>query len=193
LANDLTLVQAIFIQALQGIVSRNVPARESVVVSVGHIAGGTKESLNVMPAELVVGGTMRAFNAPMQALVEGRIRELAELAAATQGATAEISMWWNAIPLVNHERETEVMAAAARAVAGEAGLDTATQPVTGGEDFAFMLQAKPGAFVFLGAGVAPDGTAHALHSPLYDFNDAALPHGVAFWVQLVRQELAGVA
>ena len=193
LANDLTLVQAIFIQALQGIVSRNVPARESVVVSVGHIAGGTKESLNVMPAELVVGGTMRAFNAPMQALVEGRIRELAELAAATQGATAELSMWWNASPLVNHERETEVMVAAARAVAGEAGVDTATQPVTGGEDFAFMLQAKPGAFVFLGAGVAPDGTAHALHSPLYDFNDAALPHGVAFWVQLVRQELAGVA
>jgi hippurate hydrolase len=93
----------------------------------------------------------------------------------------------------DHERETEVMVAAARAVAGEAGVDTATQPVTGGEDFAFMLQAKPGAFVFLGAGVAPDGTAHALHSPLYDFNDAALPHGVAFWVQLVRQELAGVA
>jgi hippurate hydrolase len=193
LANDLALVQAIFIQALQGIVSRNVPARESVVVSVGHIAGGTKESLNVMPAELVVGGTMRAFNPPMQALVETRILELAELAAATQGATAEISMWWNAIPLVNHERETDVVATAARAVAGEAGLDTATQPVTGGEDFAFMLQAKPGAFVFLGAGVAAEGTTHALHSPLYDFNDAAMPHGVAFWVKLVRQELGTTA
>ena len=193
LANDLTLVQAVFIQALQGIVSRNVPARESVVVSVGHIAGGTKEALNVMPAELVVGGTMRAFNAPMQALVEGRIRELAELAAATQGATAEVSLWWNAIPLVNHERETEVMATAARAVAGVAGVDTATQPVTGGEDFAFMLQAKPGAFVFLGAGEMADGTAHALHSPLYDFNDAAIPHGVAFWVNLVRQELGPTA
>ena len=102
-------------------------------------------------------------------------------------------MWWNAIPLVNHARETDVMAAAARAVAGEAGVDTATQPVTGGEDFAFMLQAKPGAFVFLGAGVAADGTAHALHSPLYDFNDAALPHGVAFWVNLVRQELGATA
>jgi hippurate hydrolase len=193
LANDLTLVQAVFIQALQGIVSRNVPARESVVVSVGHIAGGTKEALNVMPAELVVGGTMRAFNAPMQVLVEGRIRELAELAAATQGATAEVSLWWNAIPLVNHERETEVMATAARAVAGVAGVDTATQPVTGGEDFAFMLQAKPGAFVFLGAGEMADGTAHALHSPLYDFNDAAIPHGVAFWVNLVRQELGPTA
>ncbi|NKE46245.1 amidohydrolase [Roseomonas frigidaquae] len=190
LANDLALVQAVFIQMLQGIVSRNVPALESVVVSVGHIAGGAREALNVMPAELVVGGTMRAFNPAMQELVERRIRELAELAAASQGATVEVTLWWNAIPLVNHERETEVMAAAARAVAGEDGVDTATRPVTGGEDFAFMLKAKPGAFVFLGTGTAPDGTAHALHSALYDFNDAALPHGVAFWVSLVRQELA---
>lgn len=193
LANDLTLVQAIFVQALQGIVSRNVPALESVVVSVGHIAGGTSEALNVMPAELVVGGTMRAFNPPMQALVERRIRELAELAAATQGATAEVSMWWNAIPLVNHERETDVMVAAARMVAGETGVNAGTPPVTGGEDFAFMLEAKAGAFVFLGTGTAPDGTAHALHSPLYDFNDAALPHGVQFWMELVRQELAASA
>jgi hippurate hydrolase len=193
LANDLALVQAIFVQALQGIVSRNVPALESVVVSVGHIAGGSREALNVMPAELVIGGTMRAFNPPMQALVERRIRELAELAAATQGATAEVSLWWNAIPLVNHERETDVMTAAARAVAGDAGVDTGTQPVTGGEDFAFMLKAKPGAFVFLGTGTGPDGAAHALHSPLYDFNDAALPHGVAFWIKLVRQELEASA
>ncbi|MGG5890499.1 M20 aminoacylase family protein [Falsiroseomonas sp. HC035] len=189
LANDLALVQAVFIQMLQGIVSRNVPALESVVVSVGHIAGGAREALNVMPAELVVGGTMRAFNSAMQELVERRIHELGQLAAASQGATVEVSLWWNAIPLVNHERETEVMAAAARAVAGEDGVDAATRPVTGGEDFAFMLKAKPGAFVFLGTGTAPDGTAHALHSSLYDFNDAALPHGVAFWVSLVRQEL----
>lgn len=189
LANDLALAQAIFVQTLQGIVSRNVPALESVVVSVGHVAGGTREALNVMPAELVVGGTMRAFNPIMQALVERRIRELAELAAATQGATAEVSLSWNTIPLINHEREAEAMIAAGRAVAGEAGVNTETAPVTGGEDFAFMLKAKPGAFVFLGTGTGPDGTAHALHSPLYDFNDAALPHGVAFWVNLVRQEL----
>ena len=81
------------------------------------------------------------------------------------------------------------MATAARAVASEAGVDAETAPVTGGEDFAFMLEAKPGAFIFLGAGTGPDGTAHALHSPRYDFNDAALPHGVAFWVSLVVHEL----
>jgi len=187
LANDLTLVQAFFIQALQGIVSRNVPALESVVVSVGHIAGGSADALNVMPSELVVGGTMRAFTPEMQALVERRIGELAELAAATQGAKVAMKLWWNTIPLVNHPREAMAMGAAATSVAGPGGVDAATRPVTGGEDFAFMLKAKPGAFVFLGAGDGPD--VPALHSPNYDFNDAALPHGVAFWVKLVRQEL----
>ncbi len=189
LANDLVLAQAVFVQALQGIVARDVPALESVVVSVGHIAAGAPEALNVMPAELVLGGTMRAFNPAMQALVEERMRALADLAAAMHGATVEIALWWGTVPLVNHARETGVMAAAARALAGDAAVDEDTAPVTGGEDFAFMLQAKPGAFVFLGGGAGPDGVAHALHTPRYDFNDAALPHGVAFWVGLVRQEL----
>ena len=191
-ANDLAVAQATFVQALQGIVSRNVPAIESAVISVGHIAAGTKESLNVMPAELVIGGTMRAFNAGMQALLERRIREVAELSAAMQGASAEATLWWNAAPLLNHPRETDAMASAARALVGAAAVDEETQPVTGGEDFAFMLQAKPGAFVFLGGGSAPDGQVHGLHTPLYDFNDAALPHGVAFWVELVRRELGQV-
>lgn len=194
-ATDLAVAQAFFVQALQGIVSRNVPALESVVISVGHIAGGSAEALNVMPSELVVGGTMRAFNAPMQALVERRIRELADLSAATQGASAETKLWWNAVPLVNHGPQTEAALAAARQVAGEEGVEPETAPVTGGEDFAYMLQAKPGAFVFLGNGTAAErgGVCHDLHSPLYDFNDAALPHGVAYWVTLVQQELGGTS
>lgn len=81
------------------------------------------------------------------------------------------------------------MADTARGLVGDAAVDAKMTPVTGGEDFAFMLRAKPGAFVFMGNGSAPDGAVHALHTPLYDFNDAALPHGVAFWVNLVRQEL----
>ncbi|MBR0679593.1 amidohydrolase [Roseomonas eburnea] len=189
LANDLALVQAIFVQALQGIVSRDVPALESVVISVGHIAAGTREALNVMPSELLIGGTMRAFTRPMQDLLERRIRELADLAAATQGAKAETTLFWGTVPLINHERETEAMVAAATALAGTAGVDAAVPPVTGGEDFAFMLEAKPGGLIFIGNGSAPDGNVHALHTPLYDFNDAALPCGVAFWVGLVRQEL----
>ncbi|MBW8268670.1 amidohydrolase [Caldovatus aquaticus] len=194
-ATDLALAQAFFVQGLQGIVSRNVPALESVVISVGHIAGGSPEALNVMPAELALGGTMRAFSAPMQALLERRIRELAELSAATQGARAETALWWSTAPLVNHGPQTEAALAAARRVAGADRVDAEVPPVTGGEDFAYMLQAKPGAFVFLGNGTAAErgGACHDLHSPLYDFNDAALPHGVAYWVALVRQELGGAS
>ena len=189
LASDITVAQAVFVQALQTIVARNIPASEGAVVSVGHIAGGAAEALNVMPSELLVGGTMRAFAAPVQALVETRIRDLADQAAAMVGATAETVLWWNTVPLLNHGRETQAMVAAARALAGEARVDAATTPVTGGEDFAYMLREKPGAFVFIGNGAGPDGPAHGLHTPDYDFNDAALPHGIGFWVGLVRQEL----
>ena len=159
------------------------------VVSVGHISAGQRLALNVLPSELLIGGTMRAFNKPMQDLLERRIRELADIAAATQGATAETSLSWGTVPLVNHGRETEVMAEAARFTGDEASLDIDAVPVTGGEDFSFMLEAKPGAMVFLGNGVAPDGSVHALHTPRYDFNDAAMPHGIAFWVGIVGQEL----
>jgi amidohydrolase len=189
LASDITVAQAVFIQALQTIVARNVPASEGAVVSVGHIAGGAPEALNVMPSELLVGGTMRAFTPLVQALVERRIGELAQQSAAMVGATAEAKLWWNTVPLINHGRETQAMLAAARAVAGEARVDATTTPVTGGEDFAYMLRDKPGAFVFIGNGTAPDGQVHELHTPMYDFNDATLPHGIGFWVGLVRQEL----
>ncbi len=183
LTEDLAVVQAGFVQALQGIVSRNVPALDSAVISVGYLAGGTRQALNVMPSEVTVGGTMRAFTPEIQALLETRIKAVAEHCAAMQGATAEVTLWWNAAPLHNHPRETEVMAGAARALPG-ASVDTSMRPVTGGEDFAFMLQAKPGAFIFMGNGEGQD-----LHTPLYDFNDAALPVGVTFWLNLVKQEL----
>jgi hippurate hydrolase len=184
LANDVILAQAIFVQALQGIVARNVPPLESAVVSVGHVAAGDDQALNVMPAELAMGGTMRAFNPQTQAILDRRIRDLAEFAAASQGAVAEVNLRWGAVTLVNHARETQAMAEAAREVAGAAGVDDRATPVTGGEDFAFMLRDKPGAFVFLGTGEGP-----GLHAADYDFNDEAIAPGVEFWVRLVRQEL----
>ena len=189
LASDLSVVLATFITLLQTVVSRNVPAIETAVVSVGHMQGGSPKSLNVMPAELVVGGTMRAFTPSIQSLLETRISELAELAARSQGASASVEMWWNAIPLVNPGPQSQTAAMAARSAVGSEQVDEEAVPVTGGEDFAFMMQAKPGAFVFLGNGAAEDGPVHALHTPHYDFNDAALPHGIAYWVSLVRQEL----
>lgn len=190
LATDITVAQAIFIQALQTIVARNVAATDSAVVSVGHIAGGSPDALNVMPSEVLVGGTMRAFTPPVQALVERRIRELAEQSAAMVGATAEVTLWWNTVPLINHGRETDAMLTAARALVGEARVDADTTPVTGGEDFAYMTREKAGALIFIGNGAEADGPVHGLHTPDYDFNDAALPYGIGFWVDLVRAELS---
>ncbi len=162
---------ATFIQMLQTVVSRSVPAVETAVISVGHLQGGSPSALNVMPAEVCVGGTMRAFTPAIQSLLETRIRELAELAARSQGASASVETWWNAIPLINPAAQAEVAAAAARDAVGGDAVDADTAPVTGGEDFALMMRAKPGAFVFLGNGAAEDGSAHALHTPLYHFND----------------------
>src|SRR5262249_49600752 len=154
-------------------VSRNVAALETAVISVGHITAGAPESLNVMPSELVVGGTMRAFNAETQALLERRMTELAHLCAQAQGTTAAVALRWGTVPMINAEREADVSAAAAKGVAGVAAVDEAVTPITGGEDFAFMVQRKPGALIFLGNGAGAD--AHALHTPKYNFNDAALP------------------
>ena len=184
LATDVTISMAMYIQALQTIVSRSVSAMETAVVSVGHIAAGTAQALNVMPSELVIGGTMRSFTPKVQELVDRRIQELAHACAAAHGTTAEVSLFWNAAPTINHDRETDIATTAARAIAGASLVDADTTPVTGGEDFSFMLQEKAGSFIFLGT-----GTEHALHTPMYDFNDAAIPHGVAYWVSLVRQEL----
>jgi amidohydrolase len=190
LSTDVTVALAFFIQALQAIVSRNVAATETAVISVGHIAGGSPQALNVMPAEMVIGGTMRAFNPQTQALLDKRMTEVAELAAATQGVTAEVALRWGAAPLLNHDTQVGAAASAAQRAVGDDNVDLDTKPVTAGEDFAFMLQAKPGAFIFIGNGDEADGPVHGLHTPTYNFNDAILPIGVRYWVELVQQELA---
>jgi hippurate hydrolase len=187
LASDITIAQANFVTALQSIVSRNVPALESVVISVGHIAGGSPEALNVMPSEILVGGTMRAFNPTMQKMLEDRTREVAELTARMQGASAEVTLWWNAAPLINHTRETAIMADTARDLVGDGAVNDQMTPVTGGEDFAFMLNAKPGAYLMLGGGRGPDDA--QVHHPRYDFNDNILPVGASYWATLTEQLL----
>jgi hippurate hydrolase len=189
LATDVTIAQAHFVLALQSIVGRNVPPTETAVISVGHIAGGSAEALNVMPAGLSVGGTVRCFSKATAAILDRRIVELAHAMAGAQGCTAEAEVEWGTPPLINHADHVPVVAAAARGVVGQSAVRTDIAPITGGEDFAFMLEKRPGAFVFLGNGVAPDGSYHAVHTPKFDFNDAITPLGVAYWVSLVQQEL----
>jgi amidohydrolase len=190
LTPDLTVAQATYVMALQTIVSRNVPALETAVVSVGYVNGGRPDAPNVMPAELSLGGTVRCFSKEAQELVARRIHELADTIAAAYGCSATARVTWVTTPLVNAPDQVDIVARAARSVLGTENVSTDLGPITGGEDFALMLEARPGALVFLGNGTAPDGTVHNVHTPHYDFNDDALGVGVAFWVQLVRQQLA---
>ncbi len=190
LAADLTVVQAHYVLALQTIVGRNVPPLDTAVISVGHIDAGSSQSVNVMPSKLTLAGTARCFTPATQAIIDRRMAELAHGLAALHGATAEFRITWGTTPLVNHPEQTTTAAAAARTLVGDAAVETNAQPITGGEDFAFMLEAKPGAFIFIGNGTGPDGVVHGLHTPKFDFNDAILPLGAAWWVSVVQQELS---
>ncbi|MGX9961995.1 M20 aminoacylase family protein [Roseomonas sp. F4] len=189
LATDITIVQAHFVLALQTIVGRNVAAVDAAVLSVGSIQGGSPVSSNVMPAELTVTGTSRSYTPAVRDLLERRIGELAQGLAAMHGCTAEVTYQRGVPALVNHAEQTELAISAAAALVGDKAVDANFPPVTGGEDFALMLEARPGAFMFLGGGSGPDGTSPNLHTPHFDFNDAIIPMGVAYWVSVVDQEL----
>jgi hippurate hydrolase len=190
LATDITIVQAYFVLALQTIVGRNVPAVEAAVLSVGSIRGGSPISPNVMPAELTLTGTARHYAPEVGDILERRIRELAQGLAAAHGATAEVEYRRGVPAVVNHEAQTKLAVEAAAALVGGASVG-GHAPVMGAEDFALMLQARPGAFMFIGSGAGHDGTSPNLHTPHFDFNDEIIPLGVAWWVGVVDKELGG--
>lgn len=189
LAADLSVALAYFILGLQTIVGRNVPALEAAVISVGHISHGSSEATNVMPADLTVAGTARYFVPQVRETIERRLREMAIQFAELQGGKAEVDLHWGAVPMVNHAEQVDICAAAAANLVAQEAVNTNGPASTGGEDFAFMLQQKPGAMIGIGNGVAADGSFHGLHTPKYDFNDEIIPLGVAYWVELVQQEL----
>ncbi len=189
LAADLSVVQAHYVLGLQTIIGRNVPPTDPAVISVGHIAAGSAQAVNVMPSELTMSGTARCFSRQTQEIIDRRMAELAHGLAALHGATATFENRWGTTPLVNHPEQTRLAAAAARAVVGDEAVNTDHGLITGGEDFAAMLEAKPGAFIMLGAGAGPDGVVHGLHTPKYDFDDAIIPIGVAWWMRVVEREL----
>jgi hippurate hydrolase len=190
LATDTTIAQAHFILALQNVIGRNIPAIEPAVVSVGSIHGGSEKSPNVMPAEVAIRGTVRTFSDEVRKTVERRMKELAEAHAAAQGCTAEVIYEHLCQALVNHPEQTAIATRVAASLVGDGKVDGNAKPITGGEDFSDMLRAKPGAFIFIGNGVKPDGSHHAVHTPHYDFNDDIIPLGSAYWVSLVQEELA---
>jgi hippurate hydrolase len=190
LATDVTVAGAQYVLALQTIISRNISPQEAAVISVGSIHGGSNQSSNVMPSELEITGTQRCFSQATLAILDKRMAELAHAMAAANGCTAEVELAWGTTPLVNHRDQTDVAVAAARALVGDAQVNPDAPPITGGEDFCYMLDAKPGAFIFIGNGVAESGPTHQVHTPLYNFNDEIIPLGVGWWVNIVREELS---
>ena len=188
LATDVTVLQAHFLVALQTIVSRNVSSHDAAVISVGGIESGSFKSLNVMPSVIRIGGTARSLTESVRNTIERRMRELANGLATSFGCTAEVEYMRFGTAVVNHEEQTRRAIKAAEAVVGQANVDRNREPSMGGEDFAFMLLERPGAFIFLG--VVDDAQSRNLHSPTYNFNDEAIPFGVAYWITLVQQELA---
>ncbi len=185
-ATDTSLAAAQFIMALQTVVSRNVPARETAVISVGSINGGDPNSPNIIPTTVFINGTARSYSPKIRDLLEQRLVEIAHAQAAVFGCTAEAHYERRYPPLITHAEQTEISARAAAALVGTDKVETNAAPITGAEDFSFMLNARPGGFVFIG-----NGPGSPVHTPGYDFNDDILTLGAAYWVQLVHTELAG--
>jgi amidohydrolase len=180
---DPVVLGAQIVVALQTIVSRNVDPLDSCVVSVTRFQAGTAN--NIIPQSAWLNGTVRTLKAATRDAVEKRIHEVAAGLAAAGGGTARVEYRRNYPPTVNHAAQTDFAAAIARKVAGESQVDSDAAPVMGAEDFSFMLEARPGAFIFIG-----NGDSAKLHHPSYDFNDAALPYGMSYWVELVETALA---
>lgn len=176
---DTVLVGSHVITALQSIVSRNVDPLESGVVSICMFHAG--DAQNVIPAQAKLTGTARSLKPEVRDLLEKRIKEVVQSTATAFGATAEV-IYRRDYPVTrNHEKQAKFAAAVAAQVVGEENVDFSVPPVMGGEDFSFLLEARPGAFIFLG-----NGDSAGLHHPAYDFSDEAIPVGVSYWVRLVE-------
>ncbi|MCZ8177748.1 MAG: M20 family metallopeptidase [Rhizobium sp.] len=179
---DTIVIGSQIVNALQTIASRNANPLRSVVVSVTQFHAGTTH--NIIPEEAFISGTVRSLDEQVRDLAERRIGELAAGIAAAHGASIDYE-YERACPVtVNHPDETDHAARAAMDVVGRDKVDTEVDPTMAGEDFAFMLQARPGAYILIG-----NGDSAGLHNPAYDFNDEAMAAGISYWVRLAEQRL----
>jgi amidohydrolase len=179
---DSVLVGAQLLTALQQIVARNVDPLESAVISVCEFHAGTAR--NVIPQTAELRGTVRTLTPEVRALVEKRIREVVAGFAQISGAKIDLDYNRGYPVTVNHSAQTELATKIAQDVAGDNNVHE-TPPLMGGEDFSYMLQARPGAFIFCG-----NGDSAGLHHPAYNFNDEAILYGTSFWIKLVENTLA---
>ncbi|PPD15738.1 MAG: amidohydrolase [Methylobacterium sp.] len=180
---DPIVVGSHIVAALQSIASRNADPLKSVVVSTTMFHAGT--AFNIIPQRAELTGTVRTLEAGMRDLAEKRLIEIATGTAKIFGAVATVKYDRGYPATINHPKETAEAVAVATRLFGAANVDANVAPMMGGEDFSFMLEARPGAYVFIG-----NGETAGLHHPAYDFNDAALPHGIQFWAEIARARTA---
>ncbi|MCS6810339.1 MAG: M20 family metallopeptidase [Tepidimonas sp.] len=196
LATDPVPAACQLVLAWQTILTRNLKPIEPAVLSVTMLRAG--EATNVIPDHVELQGTVRTFSVEALDQIEARMRELAEGVAAAYGLQADFTLRRNYPPTVNHAAEAQWVADVARELLGPDAVHP-QEPTLGAEDFAYMLQARPGAYLFLGNGNGQHRAAHGpghdagpctLHHPRYDFNDALIPLGASLWVRLAQRWLA---
>jgi amidohydrolase len=179
---DSVLVGSQLITALQTIVSRTIDPLESAVISICEFHAGNAR--NVIPQSAILRGTVRTLTKETAELVEKRVREIVAGVAQMTGARIDLDYVHGYPVTVNHPSQTDFAIQVAKEIAGDNKVHE-TPPMMGAEDFSYMLEARPGAFIFCG-----NGDTAGLHHPAYNFNDDAIPFGTSYWVKLVENTLA---
>jgi amidohydrolase len=179
---DPVLAGAQLITALQSVVARSVDPLESAVISVCEFYAGNAR--NVIPQVVELKGTVRTLKPHIRKLVEKRVHEIAAGVALSTGTKIDVTYERGYPVTVNHASQTGIATEIAKEIAGEANVYD-TPPMMGAEDFAYMLEARPGAFIFCG-----NGDSAGLHHPAYNFNDDAIVYGTSYWIKLVENTLA---
>ena len=181
---DPVLVGAQIVNQIQSIVSRNTDPLDAAVVSITLFQAGNTD--NVIPQNALLRGTARSLSADVRDMLERRLYEIVEGTARVYGATAKLTYLRDYPVTINHELQTTFAAAVATDVVGPERVETDTRPMMGAEDFSFMLNERPGSYIFVG-----NGNSAGLHHPAYDFNDETIPAGTSYWVRLVETALPG--
>ena len=182
---DVVLVAAHIVTAVQGIVSRNVRPLESAVISLCAVQAGDLGAFSVLPGTATLVGTVRTFDPAVQEMVERRIKELCNAIALGFGATATVRYERIYPATINTESDARFAGDVAASLVGEENVDRDLEPSMGAEDFSFMLEQRPGAYIFMG-----NGDSAGLHNPAYDFNDAVTPIGATLLARLAQARTA---
>ncbi len=180
-AIDTTLVAAHIVVALQSIASRNTDPQQQLVVSVCTVRTES-ESSNIIPEYVHLGGTIRTLDPDVREMACTRLKQITQSTAEAFGAKAEITIERGYPVMVNTPKETDFAAMIGAKVSGKPTQDV--PPIMGGEDFAYMLEERPGAYILLG-----NGESAMLHHPEYDFNDSAIPAGASYWAELIESRM----